>query len=267
VARTEARAISRTELAPVEPVTVILSQMGWVRTAKGHEIDPGELIYKSGDGFLTAACGRSNQPAVFIDSTGRTYAGDPNSFPTARSYGIPLTGIFSMASGARFVDVLMGEPERSLLIASTAGYGFIAVLEDMVTRNTKGKAFLSLSEGAVPLSPIPIEGEGEELLVAAVTRQGRMLAFPIGELPRLPKGKGNKIIHIHSKEVHSGEDGLAFLKLLSSRHKLVVHAGKRSFTMSFNLVRDFLGERGKRGKKLPRGFQRVTELASEQVGA
>jgi topoisomerase-4 subunit A len=161
----------------------------------------------------------------------------------------------------------MGEPERSLLIASTAGYGFIAVLEDMVTRNTKGKAFLSLSEGAVPLSPIPIEGEGEELLVAAVTRQGRMLAFPIGELPRLPKGKGNKIIHIHSKEVHSGEDGLAFLKLLSSRHKLVVHAGKRSFTMSFNLVRDFLGERGKRGKKLPRGFQRVTELASEQVGA
>jgi topoisomerase IV subunit A len=265
VSRTEARAISRTEMAPVEPVTVILSQMGWVRTAKGHEIDPGELIYKSGDGFLTAACGRNNQPAVFMDSTGRTYAGDPNIFPTARSYGIPLTGIFSIASGARFVDVLMGEPERSLLIASTSGYGFIAALQDMVTRNTKGKAFLSLSESAVPLAPIPIEEEGEELFVAAVTRQGRMLAFSIEELPRLPKGKGNKIIHIHSKEIHSGEDGLAFLKLISNRHKLVVHAGRRSFTMSLNIVREFVGERGKRGKKLPRGFQRVTELVTEVV--
>jgi topoisomerase IV subunit A len=267
VARTEARAISRTEIAPVEPVTVILSEMGWVRTAKGHDIAPGELIYKSGDGFFGAACGRSNQPVVFMDSSGRSYAADPNSFPTARSYGMPLTGIFSIASGSRFLSVLMGEPERTLLAASTAGYGFIAVLEDMVTRNTKGKAFLTVPEGAVPLAPIPVDTAIEELMVAAVTRQGRMLVFPAGDLPRLPKGKGNKIIHIPPKELHSGEDGLAFVKLISSRDKLVIQAGKRSFTMSFNVVREFLGERGKRGKKLPRGFQRVSELVVEPVVA
>jgi topoisomerase IV subunit A len=265
VRRTEARAISRTEMAPIEPVTVILSQTGWVRTAKGHEINPHELIYKSGDGFHSAAHGRNNQPAVFMDSTGRTYAADPNSFPTARSYGVPLTGFFSISPDSRFLAVLMGEPEQSLLVASTSGYGFVAALQDMISRNTKGKAFLSLPEGALPLKPIPLGDATEETLVVAVTRQGRMLVFPIAELPRLAKGKGNKIIHMPSKDIISGEDGLDFLRLLASGQKLVVHAGKRSFTMTFNTVREFLGERGKRGKKLPRGFQRVSELETGEV--
>ncbi len=263
VARTEARAISKTELAPVEPVTVVLSKMGWVRTAKGHDIQPAELIYKAGDEFLAAAQGRSNQPAVFMDTHGRTYAADPNTFPTARSYGVPLTGSFSIDAQAHVVSVTMGEAEQPLLIASTAGYGFITELEQLHTRNTKGKAFLSLPENALPLTPIAIDPAAQNLHLVAVTQQGRMLAFPIGELPHLPRGKGNKIINVLAKDLCAGEDALAFLRIVTPQHKLTVHAGKRSFTMTFNIVRDFIAERGKRGKKLPRGFQRVSALVVE----
>ncbi|RJQ80073.1 MAG: DNA topoisomerase IV subunit A [Desulfobacteraceae bacterium] len=267
VRRTESRAISKTELAPVEPITVIVSQMGWVRTAKGHDIDPLELIYKAGDGYLSTALGRSNQAAIFMDSNGRTYAADPNSFPSARSYGVPLTGFLSIAPQSRFVAVLMGEPEQKLLAASTAGYGFITVFQEMITRNTKGKAFLNLPAGALPLHPMPIDDTVPEQLVVAVTRQGRMLAFPIHVLPQLPRGKGNKMIQIPSKDLKSGEDGLDHLALVSSRQKLIVNAGKRSFSMTFNMVGEFSGERGKRGKKLPRGFQRVSGLVIEALPA
>jgi topoisomerase-4 subunit A len=265
VARGEARAISKTELAPVEPVTVILSKMGWVRTAKGHDIQAAELLYKAGDEFLAAACGRSNQPAVFMDSHGRTYAADPNQFPTARSYGVPLTGSFSIDPQAHFVSVTMGEPEQPLLIASTAGYGFITELGQMHTRNTKGKAFLSLPEGALPLTPMAIDPAAQDLHLVAVTLQGRMLAFPLNELPHLPRGKGNKIIHVLTKDLKAGEDALIFLRLMTGQQKLAVHAGKRGFTMTFNVVREFIAERGKRGKKLPRGFQRVSDLVVETL--
>ncbi len=263
VARTEARAISRTELVPVEPVTVILSKMGWVRTAKGHEIQAAELLYKAGDEFLAAALGRSNQPATFMDSNGRTYAADPNEFPTARSYGVPLTGSFSIEGQARVLSVTMGEPEQPLLIASTAGYGFLTELAQMHTRNTKGKAFLSLPDGALPLTPMAIDPTAEDPHLVAVTLQGRMLVFPLGELPHLPRGKGNKIINVLTKDLKAGEDALALLRIVTPQHKLTVLAGKRSFSMTFNVVREFIAERGKRGKKLPRGFQRVSELVVE----
>jgi topoisomerase-4 subunit A len=264
VARAEARAISETEMAPVEPVTVVLSKMGWVRTAKGHDIKPEELIYKSGDEFLSAAYGRSNQSAIFMDSNGRTYAADPNSFPTARSHGVPLTGSFAIDANARVLSVVIAEPATEYLVASTAGYGFFSKLEEMHSRNAKGKAFLTLPEGAVPLAPIPIDRNIDHLLVVAVTRQGRMLAFPADELPRMAKGKGNKIIHVLSKDILAGTDELAFLTVLPDQCKFVIFAGKRSFRMTYNIVSEFSGNRGGRGKKLPRGFQGVSGIAIEE---
>ncbi len=198
-----------------------------------------------------------------MDSNGRTYAADPNEFPTARSYGVPLTGSFSIEGQARVLSVTMGEPEQPLLIASTAGYGFLTELAQMHTRNTKGKAFLSLPDGALPLTPMAIDPTAEDPHLVAVTLQGRMLVFPLGELPHLPRGKGNKIINVLTKDLKAGEDALALLRIVTPQHKLTVLAGKRSFSMTFNVVREFIAERGKRGKKLPRGFQRVSELVVE----
>lgn len=187
VMRGEAWAISKTELAPVEAVTVVLSKMGWVRTAKGHDIQPAELIYKAGDEFLCADKGRSNQPAIFMDSTGRTFAADPNSFPTARSYGAPLTGSFSIDARSHFIAVLMGEPDQPLLIASAAGYGFVSARQEIYSRNTKGKTFLSLPPGARPLSPIPINANRENMQLMAITQQGRMLVLAVSDCPACPK--------------------------------------------------------------------------------
>jgi len=256
-----ARAISQTELAPVEPLTVILSQMGWVRSAKGHDIDPQELNYKAGDGFLSAALGRSNQPAVFLDTSGRAYAADPSGFPTARSYGAPLTSFFTLPVGGQFISVLMGEPDRKLLVASTAGYGFITELSHLVTRNQKGKALLSLPAGSQPLAPVNIEGDLGDQLLVAVTHQGRMLIFPLTALPEMPKGKGNKIIQIKPKDLASANDGLKHVITIPEGAAVSITAGKRQFTLTANLINDFFGERGRRGRKLPRGFQRVDELA------
>jgi topoisomerase-4 subunit A len=269
VQRAEARAISKSELVPVEPVTVVLSRMGWVRTAKGHEINPADLIYKSGDSYLCAGQGRSNQPAVFMDSTGRSYATDAGSFPSARSYGVPLTGFFSTTPNSRFVAVVMGEPQQKILVASSAGYGFIAVLEDMITRNQKGKSFLSLPAGARPMKPVLASDELTELQIAAITEQGRLLVFPLSDLPQLPKGKGNKIIQIKPKDLKEQTDFLKILALVPKSASLTVFAGKRHFKLTPGNLAQFVGERGRRGKKLPRGFQRVdaAELALDAPAA
>jgi topoisomerase-4 subunit A len=264
VQRSEARAIAKTELAPVEAVTVILSRTGWVRTAKGHDIDPIELIYKSGDGYLSAAQGKSNQPAVFMDSSGRAYTGDPTAFPSARTYGTPLTGFFTLPAQARFVSVLMGDPRQLVLVASTAAYGFVTRLEHLVSRNQKGKAFLSLPFGSTPLHPIFIEDPMDLLYLAAVTAQGRMLVFPLDQLPELPKGKGNKIIHIPPNDIKTNGDSLKYLALLPDLTALTVHAGKRHFTLTPGNLTDFISFRGKRGRKLPRGFRNVDALVVER---
>jgi topoisomerase-4 subunit A len=261
VTRSEARAIAKTDLAPVELVTVIVSQMGWVRMAKGHEIDPRELIYKAGDAFLCAVQGRSNQPAVFIDSTGRTYAADPGEFPSARSYGAPLSGTFTFASQAHVVAAVMGEPDQKLLVASTAGYGFVSALANLVTRNQKGKAFITLSEPALPLPLIYLADPLDDLLLFAVTVQGRMLAFPVTDLPEMPRGKGNKIVHIARKDLESGSDALKLVLVAPRQSPVAITAGKRVFTLTPGNIADFVGERGRRGKMLPRGFQRVDGLA------
>ena len=260
VQRAEARSMAVTQLAPVEPVTVFLSQMGWVRTAKGHEIDPVELIYKSGDAFLAAAAGRSNHPVVFLDSSGRSYTADANDFPSARSYGTPLTSIFSLPPKAQILSLLMADPAQRLVVASDAGYGFITQLANLLARNQKGKAFLSLPEGALPLSPLGVPEEVQKYFMCAVSEAGRMLVLPLAQLPELPKGKGNKIIQIHGQELRSRTDFLKFLVIFEAGASLLIQAGKRQFTLTSGNLAEFTGERGQRGKKLPRGFQKVDAL-------
>lgn len=264
VERQDARAISTVELAPVEPVMVIMSRQGWIRMAKGYEVKPEELNYKTGDEFLAAARGRSNQAAIFLDSTGRSYAAPVNGMPTARSHGTPLTGYFTNPAGSRFISVLMGAPKQKILIASTAGYGFVTELENLNTRNQKGKALLSLSDAAEPIVPLYITGNPEDLFVAAITREGRMLVFELKQLPELPKGKGNKIINIPSGDFKSGNDLLKHLVLLPRGGTLTLFSGKRHFRLVFGNLENFLGTRAQRGKRLPRGFQNVDTVGVEK---
>ncbi len=262
VQREEAQAISEDQLAPIEPVTVILSANGWVRAAKGHEIDPGEAVYRPGDRYLNAARGRSNQPVVFLDSTGRTYSLSAHTLPSARGYGEPLTGRFVLPPGATFTDVIMAPADHLLLMASDAGYGFITRFDDLVTRNTKGKALLSLPKGALPLRPIPLEDISAHLL-AAVTSEGRMLVFPLNKLPAIAKGKGNKIIQIPPKRARERMELLIHLIIVPEEGTLTIFAGKRFFKLTYGNLAQYVGERGRRGKKLPRGFQNVDRLESD----
>ncbi len=262
VRREEAQAISEEQLAPVEPVTVILSANGWVRAAKGHEIDPGDAIYRPGDRYLDAARGKSNQPVVFLDSTGRTYSLSAHTLPSARGYGEPLTGRFVLPPGATFTDVIMAPANQPLLMASDAGYGFITRFGDLATRNTKGKALLSLPKGALPLRPIPLEDTSTHLL-AAVTSEGRMLSFPLNKLPAITKGKGNKIIQIPPKRARERTELLIHLIIVPEEGTLTIFAGKRFFKLTFGNLAQYVGERGRRGKKLPRGFQNVDRLESD----
>ncbi|MBW2368496.1 MAG: DNA topoisomerase IV subunit A [Deltaproteobacteria bacterium] len=259
VARDGAQAFSEEEIIQVEPVTVVVSKMGWVRAAKGHDIDPVKLNYKAGDRHLSAAQGRSNQPAVFVDTTGRSYTLPAHSLPSARGQGEPLTGRLTLPAGASVLSVIMGPPDQPMLIASDAGYGFRTHLSDLFTKNRNGKALLTLPPGAQPLVPIPLNDALESLL-AIVTNEGRMLVFPIDELPILSKGKGNKIIQIPTQRVKSREELMTHLAVLSPADHLVIHAGKRHLTLKPGNLADFSGVRGRRGRKLPRGFQKVERL-------
>ena len=256
VRREVAQAITQEEMLPVENITVILSTSGWIRSAKGHEIDPTSLSYKAGDEFLASALGRSNQQAVFLDSTGRSYALPASGLPSARGYGEPLTGRLSIGTGERFVSVLMGDETAAYLLASDAGYGFVVRMGDMLTRNRNGKAMLTLPPGATPLAPLPVTDPASEKVVA-ITNEGRMLIFPLADLPELARGKGNKIIQIPKERVRRREEYLVHLFLLPAESDLVVHAGKRHVTLKGATLRDFFGIRGRRGRKLPRGFRSV----------
>jgi topoisomerase-4 subunit A len=262
VQRRGAQAISEEQLAPVEPVTVILSANGWVRAAKGHDIEPEEASYRPGDRYLAAARGRSNQPVVFLDTTGRTFSLAAHTLPSARGYGEPLTGRFVLPPGATITAVVMAPQEQRLLLASDAGYGFITRFEDLVTRNTKGKAVLSLPAGARPLLPILLEDSSSDLL-AAVTNEGRMLVFALEKLPALSKGKGNKIIQIPPKRAKAREELLTHLVMVPEAGNVTIHAGKRFFKLTYGNLAQYIGERGRRGRKLPRGFQNVDRLESQ----
>ena len=263
VARAEAKALSETELLPTEPVTVVISEKGWVRCGKGHDIDATGLSYKAGDGFKTAAPGRSNQYAVFIDSTGRSYSLAAHSLPSARGQGEPLTGRLTPPPGATFECVLLPDDSGLFVIASDAGYGFVVKGEDLQTKNKAGKALLSLPPGARVLAPRPLFNREQDWL-AAVTTEGRLLLFPVRDLPQLGKGKGNKIIGIPGERVASREEYLTDLVVLPGGATLVLQAGKRTLSLKAADLEHYKGERGRRGNKLPRGFQRVDALLVEK---
>ena len=265
VARAEAKALSETELMPTEPVTVVISEKGWVRCAKGHDIDATGLSYKAGDGFKTSAPGRSNQYAVFIDSTGRSYSLAAHSLPSARGQGEPLTGRLTPPPGATFECVLLPDDNALYVIASDAGYGFVVKGEDLQAKNKAGKALLSLPAGALVVPPKPLANREEDWL-AAVTTEGRLLLFPVRDLPQLGKGKGNKIIGIPGERVASREEYLTDLAVLPAGATLVLQAGKRTLSLKADDLEHYKGERGRRGNKLPRGFQRVDSLLVEVQG-
>lgn len=263
VERAEAKAITEQELIPSEPVTIIFSEMGWVRSAKGHDIDPISLNYKAGDGYKTSVKGKSNQPVIFIDSTGRSYAIEPNTLPSARGQGEPLSGKLSLPIGAQVEQMVMSSQEdKRILMASDAGYGFICTYSDLIARNRNGKAVINLPENA-KVMPI-IELNDSTPLLLALTNLGRMLVFPVETLPSLSKGKGNKIIAISSAQAQKREDYLINLALISDKSSITLYAGKRKLTLKAADLQKFMAERGKKGTLLPRGLQRVDRIEIDE---
>lgn len=263
VIRSEAKAITEQELAPSEPVTIVLSEMGWVRCAKGHDIDPLGLNYKSGDHFKTAVKGKSNHPVVFIDSTGRSYAVEPASLPSARGQGEPITGKLTLPAGAVVEHAVMSTEEtQKILLASDAGYGFICQFSDLIARNRNGKTVISLPNNAKILPPCEIYAEDSLLL--SITAAGRMLVFPVTELPVLAKGKGNKIISIPSAQAEKHDDYLAKLILISPNSSVTLYVGKRKLTLHPVDLQKFRAERGRKGTLLPRGLQRIDRIEVDE---
>ncbi len=263
VTRAEAQAFSETELMSVEPVTVVLSEAGWVRAAKGHEVDAAALGYKSGDKLKLADKGKSNQNAVFLDSTGRAYSLPAHSLPSARGQGEPLTTRVNPPSGATFEGLVIGDPENLYLIASDAGYGFVTKLDNLVSKNRAGKAVLSLPKGGKVLSPVPVATVATDEIVG-ITNEGRMLMFRIAELPELAKGKGNKIIGIPPGRVAERQEYVIAYAVINAGQVLVVYSGKRYIRLTMDDLEHYRGERGRRGNKLPRGFQKVDTVEVQQ---
>ena len=255
VARAAAKAIDESTLVGAEPVTVILSEKGWVRSAKGHDIDGFALQYKAGDSFRAAAIGKSNQSALFLDSTGRAYTLPAHQLPSARGHGEPLTGWLNPPPGATFAGVMLGAPEQLYLVGSDVGYGFVAKLEDMSTKNKNGKAVLSVAQNSRVVAPAPIVNIETDRL-AAVTNDGHMLVFAVKDLPMLAKGRGNKIIGVSPKD----NETLFALLSIPKGGGITIFAGKQHITLSANELNEYQGERGRRGKKLPRGYQKVDRV-------
>lgn len=263
VERDSAQAMDETALISVEPITVVLSEKGWVRSAKGHDVDADAMAYKSGDKFQSSACGRSNQLAVFLDSTGRAYAVPAHSLPSARGYGEPLSGRLKLPDGASVVGVIMGESDDLVMLASDAGYGLVIKLEEMISRNKAGKRILSVPKGSMAMSPVVIRSYEDDWIVAATT-EGHMLVMPMNELPQLPKGKGNKIIGIPSARVAAREEYMSAINSIQDGEKLTIYSGQRHKTMKPDEVDEYVTERGRRGKKLPQGYRSVYRMLVER---
>ena len=236
-----------------------MSEKGWIRAARGHDIDPASLSYKSGDGYKMSVSGRSNQPTIILDSTGRAYTIPSHNLPSARGQGEPVTGRINPPSGATFEGIMAGEDGQLYLLASDAGYGFVANLGELQTKNKAGKAVLKLPKGSAVLQPARVDSlEGS--WVVAVSNEGRMLVFPLPDLPQLARGKGNKIISIPSARVQSREEFVVAVQVVSKGDSLVIHSGKRHYTLKFSELQHYQGERGRRGSKLPKGFQKVDRM-------
>jgi topoisomerase-4 subunit A len=262
VERAAAQAIDETELVASEPVTVVLSKSGWVRQAKGHEIDPRSLSYKTGDEYRACARGRSTQLAVFVDSTGRAYSLLAHALPSARGQGEPLSGRLDPPDGATFAGVLIGDPEDRCVLASSAGYGFIAKLGDLHSRNRAGKSVLNVPDEAVAIGPVPYTG-GDGILLAALNSEGRLLVFPATDLPELPRGKGNKIFGISTKKSLVEPESLLAIATVGPGQSLRLLMGERHMGLTYKELGDYRGERGQRGAVLPRGWRKVEGLEVE----
>jgi len=261
IEREESKAFSETELLSTEPVTIVLSERGWMRAAKGHEVDPRSLQYKSGDSFKIAARGKSNQLAIFLDSTGRAYALPAHTLPSARGQGEPVSGKVNLPPGATFEGVVIGEDNRDVLLASDAGYGFVAKVGDLISKNKSGKAILRLPKGSIVLPAVMVNDYHSDMVVS-VTNEGRMLTFPLKELPRLAKGKGNKIISIPTARVADRIEFVVAMTVVTEEDTLTVYAGRRHHNLKPSDLEHYRGERGRRGNKLPRGFQNVDRIAA-----
>jgi len=259
VSRDAALALDETDLLPSEAITVVLSSRGWVRAGKGHEIDVRSLSYKSGDGFQDMALGKSNQSVVFVDSFGRAYSLAAHSLPSARGQGEPLTGRFKPASGAEFKSCLMGREDDRFLLTSTHGYGYVCKFEDMLTRSKNGKAQISLPKGA-GLLPVVAVNDYDNDQVVSITSDGYIALLEVKSVPQLARGKGNKIQGVPPSRIKGGEEEVAFIACLGGKQKLVIHCGKKYKSMNLRELEEYRIERGKRGRKLPRGYQNVTAV-------
>ena len=259
VEREEARAFSETELLSTEPVTIVLSERGWMRAAKGHDVDPQTLQYKSGDRFKLCARGKSSQPVVFIDSTGRAYALPAHTLPSARGQGEPVSGRVNPPSGATLEALVIGDDEQDVLLASNAGYGFVGKIGDLISKNKAGKVVLRIPKGGQVMPAVMVNDYDNDRIVS-ISSEGRMLVFPVSDLPRLAKGKGNKIIGIPAARVAGGLEKVKALTVLPVGSGLTVHAGARYHNLKASDLEQYRGERGRRGSKLPRGFQRVDKI-------
>jgi topoisomerase-4 subunit A len=262
VERQEAQAIKEKDLAPVDPVTVVLSANGWVRSAKGHDIDAEVLGYKPGDSFLSAARGKSNQLAVFLDTAGRTYSLEAHNLPSARGFGEPITARFSLPPGARFISVAIGPEEQKQVLASDFGYGFVTDMANLHSKNQKGKAILKVPPAANALPSLAVD-EAESQHLAAITSAGYLLVIALKDLPMLPRGKGNKIIQIPKAKLVGREEFVKHLIVFGPQDSLVIKSGKRTFKLTPETLQEYQGERGRRGKKLPRGFRTVDRIERE----
>lgn len=258
VERSVSKPLDPNALMPAEPLTIVLSELGWIRAAKGHDVDATSLNYKNGDGYQAAAQGRSNQQAVFIDTTGRSYAVPAHTLPSARGQGEPLSGRVSPPAGARFITCLSGKADDLFLLSTDFGYGFVCRFEDMLSRNKAGKALMNVPAGAHIMPPQPIRSLQDK--VVAVTTDGLMLSFDLEQLPQLPKGKGVKMINIPTAKLKNAEEIMCAVTVVPSGESLKLHSGKRYKAINTQELEEYSGDRGKRGKKLPRGYQKVDML-------
>jgi topoisomerase-4 subunit A len=263
VERGASQALRQEDLVPSEPVTIILSKSGWVRAGKGHEIDATTLNYRAGDEFQHSARGRTNEQAVFLDSRGRAYALTAHTLPSARSLGEPLTSRFALQAGERFLYTLSGDPKQKIVLASSFGYGFLTELGNLHSRMKAGKAVLTVPSGAAPAMPVIFDPSAANTIVCA-TSDGYLLAFPLEDVPELSKGKGNKLINVPPKRLKAGEEFMVGLTVMADKEEILVWAGQRYLRMGARDIEHFRGDRAHRGRKLPRGFQRVTHIELAQ---
>ncbi len=252
VERTEATALKETDLAPSEPVTVIVSKSGWIRSAKGHDVDAANMNYRSGDAYLAHAQGKSNEKVYLMDNTGRSYRLDAHTLPSARGQGEPLTSLLKPTGGASFVNVLMGQDDSKLIMASSQGYGFINTFADLDTNQKAGKNVINFDDA---FSLITHQIGEQDTLVGVISSAGHLLVYPLTELPMMKKGKGNKLIDLKDG------DSVVAITTFSEGDSLSLDSGKRTLTLKPMDIANFMGTRGRRGALLPKGFQKVSAIS------